>query len=403
MGCPIPFGMINYLLLGGIAVGLGLLIGKGTHFLRITGVVGYIMTGVILGPDVLGVLELTSIEIETVTNFALGFVAFIIGGQLTLSLMRREGKSIMAIIFGETLGAFAIVFIFVYLVTGDLPKSILFAAMAPASAPAGVVAIIQEYKARGKLTNAILAVVGLDDGLAIFIYAFAIAIAGSLLTHGGFSAANILLTPLMEIGGALLLGLAIGMTMAFLFKHLVEREEVIAVALTAILITAGLANILGVSLILACMALGMTIINIFPHTNQPVFDTMRIISLPVYVVFFVLAGLNLHISVLAGAGVIGVVYVICRSTGKLSGAYLAARASHAEPVIANNIGFGTLTQAGVAIGLALLASTELTALGYPELGRLIVTTITATTVVFEIVGPLATWFALHRVGEINKV
>ena len=155
--------------------------------------------------------------------------------------------------------------------------------------PVGAVAIIQEYKARGKLTDAILAVVGLDDGLAIFIYAFAITIAGSLLTHNGFSAANIFLTPLIEIGGPLLLDLTIGMAMAFLFKHLVKREEVLAVALTAILLTAGLANILGVSLILACMALGMTIINIFHHTNQPVFETMRIISLPVYAVFFVLA------------------------------------------------------------------------------------------------------------------
>jgi len=394
--------MINYLLLGGLAIGLGLLIGKGTHRLRVTGVVGYIIAGFILGPEVLGVLDLAAAEVETVTNFSLAFVAFVIGGELTLTLMRRQGRSILAIILGETLGAFFMVFVFVYLVTADLPKAIIFAAMAPASAPAGAVAIIQEYKARGKLTNSILAVVGLDDGLAIFIYAFSIAIAGGLLATGGFSAASMLVDPLIDTGGALLLGLAMGLGAAFVFRRLVEREEIIAVALTAILLTAGLATLLDVSLILASLAMGMTVTNVFPRVNRPVFDAVKVISLPVYVLFFVLAGLNLHLGVLAGAGVIGVVYVVCRSTGKLGGAYAAARATRAEPVIARNIGLGTLTQAGVAIGLALLASTELAARGYPDLGRLVLTTITATTVVFEIVGPLATWFALHRAGELGQ-
>ncbi|MDD3493038.1 MAG: cation:proton antiporter, partial [Candidatus Thermoplasmatota archaeon] len=280
--------MINYLLLGGLAIGLGLLIGKGTHRLRITGVVGYIIAGFILGPEVLGVLELAAAEVETITNFSLAFVAFIIGGELTLTLMRRQGRSILVIILGETLGAFFMVFAFVYLVTADLPKAIIFAAMAPASAPAGAVAIIQEYKARGTLTNAILAVVGLDDGLAIFIYAFSIAIAGGLLAAGGFSAASMLVDPLVDTGGALLLGLAVGLGAAFIFRRLVEREEIIAVSLTAILLTAGLATLLDVSLILASLAMGMTVTNVFPRVNRPVFDAVKVISLPVYVLFFVL-------------------------------------------------------------------------------------------------------------------
>ena len=103
--------MINYLLLAGIAIGLGFLIGKGTHFLKITGVVGYIITGIVIGPDVLGIIQLTPVEIETMTNLALGFVAFIIGGELTISLLRKMGKSIIAIIIGESLGAFAVVFL----------------------------------------------------------------------------------------------------------------------------------------------------------------------------------------------------------------------------------------------------------------------------------------------------
>jgi len=157
--------MINYLLLAGIAIGLGLLIGKGTHLLKITGVVGYIITGIIIGPEILGIIELSPVEIETMTNLALGFVAFIIGGELTFSLMKKMGKSITAIIIGESIGAFIVVFLGVYIFTHNLPEALIFAAMAPASAPAGAVAVIHEYRAKGKLTSAILAVVGLSDGL----------------------------------------------------------------------------------------------------------------------------------------------------------------------------------------------------------------------------------------------
>src|SRR6056297_1088930 len=132
--------MFNYLLLAGIALALGLLIGKGTYLLKITGVIGYIIAGIIIGPDVLNIVQLSAVESETITNFSLGIVAFIIGGELTLRLLRRMGKSIIAIIIGESLGAFFLVLIGVYLVTGNLAEAIIFAALAPASAPAGTVA-----------------------------------------------------------------------------------------------------------------------------------------------------------------------------------------------------------------------------------------------------------------------
>jgi len=394
--------MLNYLLLAGLAIGLGLLIGKGTHLMKITGVVGYILTGIILGPDVLGALELTSTEIETITNFALGFVAFIIGGELTLTLLKKQGKSIIGIILGESFGAFAVVFLGVYLLTRHAGEALIFAAMAPASAPAGAVAVIHEYKARGKLTNAILTVVGFDDGLAILIYAFAVALASVLISSGSFSVSNLLVMPVVEIGGALLLGGGIGVAASFVFKRLHDREETIAAALTVILITTGLAMYFELSLILACMALGMTVINVFPQDNRPVFRHVTDISLPVYVTFFVIAGVELHLDVLATVGLLGAIYIICRALGLVGGSYLGAAAGGAEPTVRDNIGFGILSQAGVAIGLALLASQKMAALGKDDLGAMIVTTIAATTVVFEIIGPLSARFALQRAGEIQK-
>ena len=394
--------MFNYLLLAGIALFLGLLIGKGTYLLKITGVIGYIFAGIIIGPDVLNIVHLSSIESETIANFSLGIVAFIIGGELTLRLLRSMGKSIVYIILGESIGAFLLVLFGVYLITGNLAEAVIFAALAPASAPAGTVAVIHEYRAKGKLTDSILAVVGFDDGLAILIYAFAMAFAILLLSGGVFSPFTLVFTPILEIIGALLLGGSIGCVVAFIIRRVVESEEIIALSLTSILITAGIALYFELSLILSCMALGMVVINLFPQENKPVFDTIKSITLPIYILFFVVAGLNMKIGLLTGIGLLGFVYILFRSLGLISGSYLSAYLSKTSRVIRNNLGLAILSQAGVAIGLSLISAHKLAEIGYGDLGALIVTTVAATTVVFEIIGPLGARFAISRAGEIGK-
>jgi Kef-type K+ transport system membrane component KefB len=394
--------MLNYLLLAGIALCLGLVIGKGTYLLKITGVVGYIITGIIIGPDVLNIVHLSALESETIANFSLGIVAFIIGGELTLRLLRSMGKSIIIIILGESFGAFFLVLIGVYLVTGDLVEAVIFAALAPASAPAGTVAVIHEYRAKGKLTDSVLAVVGFDDGLAILIYAFAMAAVILMISGGGFSLPTLVITPILEIMGALIVGGGIGCVIAFLIRRVVEREELIALSLTSILLTAGIALYFGISLILSCMVLGIVIINLFPQENKPVFESIKSITLPIYVLFFVVAGLNMKIGLLTGIGILGFVYIIFRSLGLISGSYISAYLSKTSKVIRNNLGLAILSQAGVAIGLSLIASHRLAELGKGELGSLIVTTIAATTVVFEIIGPLGAHYAISKAGEIGK-
>lgn len=206
----------------------------------------------------------------------------------------------------------------------------------------------------------------------------------------------------MEIGGALLIGAGIGAIFAIILKRLIEREEFIAVTLTAILVTAGLSLLLEVSLILSCMAMGMMVINVYPKENRPVFDHIKSISLPIYILFFIIAGINLHLGLMLTIGAIGIVYIVCRSTGLIGGSYLAALISKADPVIRDNIGLGILSQAGVAIGLALLASQKLESLGMPEVGTIIVTTIAATTVVFEVIGPLSARIAITISGEARR-
>lgn len=147
----------------------------------------------------------------------------------------------------------------------------------------------------------LLAVVGFDDGLAVLIYAFSIAIV-SVVLSGVFSVSSMILVPLKEIGGAVVIGF--GVIFAVMFKRLIEREEIIALSLAAILFTAGLSISFDISLILSCMVLGMIVINLYPQDNKPVFDHIKSVSLPGYILFFVMAGVNLHIELLFSIGVI---------------------------------------------------------------------------------------------------
>ncbi len=390
------------MLLAGVAIGLGFLIGKGTHALKITGIVGYLITGIIIGPSVLGVVDLSSNEISIITNFSLAFVAFIIGGELTLKFFRKKGKHLIAIIFAEALAAFFVVMLGVFLVTRDATIAILLGGMAPASAPAGAIAVIHEYRAKGKLTDAILAVVGFDDGIAVVIYALAVAAVGVLLSGAQLGLSDILFFPVKEIGGALLIGGGLGTIFAFILNTLHKREEIIVVSFAGIFLAAGISEFIGASLILASMILGIVIINAYPKDNKPVFDHMKSLSLPIYIIFFVIAGTNLHIDVLTTVGVIGIVYILCRIIGKVGGSFLAAWGMQTDKKVRDNLGISILSQAGVAIGLALLAANYLTSLGKPQVGTTIITVVTATTVVFEILGPILARMGITRAGEARS-
>lgn len=391
--------MLNYLLLAGLIIGLGFLIGKGTHLLKVTGIVGYIITGIILGPSVLGLVDLSTMEITVSTNFALAFIAFIIGGELSVNIFKKEGKQIMVIILCEALFAFFIVFFGIYMLTGSLLLSIVLAAMAPASAPAAAVAVIHEYRAKGKLTDAILAVVGIDDGFAVVIYALSIMVVGMLVSTNNFSLTSTLFIPIKKIGGSILVGGGLGLLFAYVLNWIHEREELISVSFAGILVVAGLSSFLDISLILSSMIFGFVIINLFPDDNKPVFNHLKSLSLPIYILFFVIAGTNLHLGVLSSVGFIGIIYIICRIIGMSGGSFLGAEVTNANKNVRNYLGISILSQAGVAIGLALLANNYLSSLGKSDIGTTVITIITATTVVFEFIGPVLSRFAIIKAGE----
>ena len=395
---------MNVLFFVAIAIIFGFIGGKLANRLRLPGVVGYLIAGLLFGPSFLNVFGLPLLDkLNVFTGFALSLIAFIIGSEMKLSTFKEMGKGIGVVTLSESFGAFLLVATGVYLLTQKLYLALVFGAMAPASAPAGTVAVLQEYKAKGRLTSALYAVVGLDDGLAIIIFAFAIALAKLLFTGGTISVINVLEGPVYEIFGSIILGGVLGIITGYLIRKVSGENSILAVSLGGILICTGIANYLHFSLILANLSLGMVFANVFSVSNRRAYRAVQSISLPIYIIFFFIAGATLQIKLLPSMGILGLVYVVCRIGGLVGGAFLGATLSRQTAVIRKYLGLGILSQAGVAIGLAVLAAGEFNSLGEggQTLAVAIVNTIAATTILFEIIGPIGTKFAISKAGEMG--
>jgi len=395
---------MNLLFFVAIAIIFGFLGGKIAQRVKLPGVVGYLFAGLIFGPSLLNVFHEEFVEgMDIFTSFALSLVAFIIGSEMKLSTLKEMGRGIGIIILLESFGAFLFVAAGVYLLTQKLYLALVFGAMAPASAPAGTAAVLQEYKAKGRLTNALYAVVGLDDGLAIMIFAIAVALARLLLGGCELSVEGFLQGPILEIVGSIALGCATGAIAGYFMRRLSSDDAILATSLGSILICTGIAIYFDLSLILANLSLGMIHVNLYPAGNRRAYRAIDFITLPVYIVFFFLAGAHLHLKLLPSMGLLGLVYVLCRIGGLMGGAYLGGMLSKQHPVIRKYLGLGILCQAGVAIGLSLLAAGQFRPLGEAgkNLAVVVVNTIAATTIVFEVIGPIGAKLAISKAQEIG--
>lgn len=409
------FFHISGLTLLGVATIIAFYVGRAARYVKLPSLIGYMIVGVILGPSVLHLFDESSMEqLSFITEIALGFVAFSIGSELNLSSLKRLGVGIISIIFAESFGAFFVVVLALYLLTHDLPLSLIFGSMAPASAPAGTVAVIHECKAKGSLTKTLYAVVGFDDGLAIIIFGFAAALAKNLLiqeasgvSEGFFEA---LLQPAREIGLSFVVGGIAGLLFYHLVRKLQNSRDILIVVFGFILMCTGLSIRWHLSLILTNMVVGFVLANarhesLLHRVTSPLLDVMPLL----FVLFFCLAGAHLQLSTLPALGTIGLVYIFGRSAGLIGGARLGAMLGHVEDKVKKYVGLGILSQAGVAIGLSLIVKHEFTLLDAKysmphavDIGSKVLATITATCIFFEIIGPILTKIALKRAGEISE-
>jgi len=369
-------------------------------------VVGFIVVGVLLGNSFLNIITLEMVDqLSIISQIALGLIGFEMGSHLFMRDMRKLGRSILLILIFEAFGTFVLVSLGIYALTESLYTALIFGALASATAPAATVDVLAEYDAEGPLTTTLLAVVGLDDAVSLLLYSIVAAFTGAILTGEGYpSIIELLELPLIEIGGSILLGILMGLLLEIILRRMKSQHDAMAVSIGFVLFCVGISIAFGLSLILTCLVLGFVVINRDPEHARSVRFTIEQAGPVIYVLFFALVGARLQISHLPAMGLIGITYVLLRSIGKFGGAWLGGRLGSAEPAVRNNLGLGLLSQAGVAMGLAIESSTRFGKLGEEgiALGILIVNVICATTFVVQIIGPIFVKVAISRAGEIGK-
>jgi len=396
---------VNVLLLLALLLMASLWAAKGGRLIRMPQVVGFVVAGVVLGPSVLGWIGSDAVRhLDALSRFALAIIGFGIGAELKWPLLKTLGRAIVAIVPLEAFGAFLLVGLGVFLLTRDWPLSLLLGAMASATAPAGTANILREYKARGPMTSTLFAVVGLDDAVSLIIFGFAMPVARLFLAPTPHvSWGHVVAQPFVEIGLSIGLGLAIGVVLLALLRWMRSRGESLVLVLAALLIASGAADWWHLSPILTTMTAGMLTANVRPIHQARMEHSLNDWAQPLYLVFFALVGVRLELSwgLIQSVGWVVAAYVVLRTAGKGAGVYFGARIGRAAPAVRRYAWMGLMSQAGVAIGLAIFSYQELARYGpaAEAVGHQILSTVTLTTFVLEIIGPIFLRLALKKSGE----
>ena len=398
---------LNIILLMGLAIFFGT-VGAGIfQKFRIPQVVGYVVIGLIIGESGLNLIGRDTVEtLSSFNMFALGIIGFMIGGELRREVFKKYGKQFFVILFSEGLAAFILVALLSGIATWYFTRNfhtsiaiaLVLGAIASATAPAATVNVLWEYKSRGPLTSTVLAIVALDDGLSLLLYGLASSIASVFIGKTNGSIWKAILMAVFEVAGAVILGVLAGLLLSFILRRIKEPDKALAFTVSSVLLVIGLSIALKVGSILAAMTLGVTIANLASRRRQNTFELIEKFAPPIYVLFFVLAGAHLVVGEITGWMIVMVlVYLIGRTTGKVFGSWLGSRWSQAADVVRRYLGLCLLSQAGVAIGLAIISSQLFTG----QIGHAIIVTVMTTTFVVEIIGPMLVKVGVKKAGEIG--
>ncbi|MFP4015494.1 MAG: cation:proton antiporter [Halanaerobiales bacterium] len=384
-----------------------------TKKMKVPIVVGYVFLGILLSSDLIGRLPLLSAEakewyaftvenIGYISHVALGFIAFTIGSELSIRLIKKLGKSISYITILQALGAFIIVTVGVILLGYPIYIALVLGAIATATAPAATVMVLQEYRAEGIITSMILAVVAIDDALALIIFSLIQPIA--LIQFSGEGALNfshIVLFPLLEIIASIAVGLLLGYISQKVVVEIDDKTKKVLTLLATILGGIALSISLHLSPLITNMAIGFAYRN-FTRKNPGVAEPMDTITIPLYALFFIIAGTEIQFDGIASVSflILAAVYFGARIIGKVGGSWLGAVIAKAPEKVRKYVGLGLLPQGGVAIALAYTVQQDF--INAPEVGTLIFNILLITAAMTEVVGPLATKYAITKAGE-NQV
>ena len=400
---------VNIILLLGIAIFAGTVGAKVIQKLHIPQIVGYIVIGIILGPLLKIISHDMVQDLRPLSLFALGVIGFMIGGELRSDVFKKYGRQFFIILFSQGVGAFLLVAITtsiaLRLLRFDMSTSVaiglVLGAIASATAPAATMNVLWEYKTRGPLTAAILAIVALDDALALLLYRVAATAADALLGTRHDSALATGAVLLAEILGAILLGFVAGVVLYYILKLVKAEDKILAFSIASLLLVVGISIKADMGPILPAMTFGVTIANLAPRQSRGIFGLVEKFSPPIYISFFVLAGAHLEFDKIAPwIMAMIVVYTLCRVVGKVAGSWLGARYSGAPAVVRKYLGICLLPQAGVAIGLAILSGQHFTG-ELAHLAHLIIMVVMTATFLMEILGPMLVKVGVKKAGEVG--
>ena len=382
-------------------------------------VTSYLVAGLLLGPFFLGRLGLSGLgfgfgtleQVEgygLITQVALGFIAFVIGNEFRLSALKTMGQQAITVGIAQAVITTALVDVALVVVHFLFPdvismaSAITLGAIAAATAPAATLMVVKQYKADGPLTHLLLMVVAIDDAVGLVLFSASYGVANAL-EQGHMDPVSVIVEPLVEIALSLLMGAAAGYVLNLLEVYFHSRSKRMSLSVAFVLLTVGLSMIkfemggvqCGFSLLLVCMMTGTVFCNVCP-TSEELMDRLDRWVSPINILFFVLSGAELDLTILSNPLVllIGVVYIVSRSFGKISGAYVSCRATKCSPSIQKYLGITLLPQAGVALGMAAQAA-QLSD------GHMVRNVVLFSVLVYELVGPVLTKMSLSAAGEIK--
>ena len=380
-----------------IALGCGLLFNRIAKKVGLPNVTGYLVAGLIIGGSLLKIIPFEMVDsLNSIVTVALGFIAFSIGGEFKISHIKKLGARIITVTCFESLTAVLLVDVVLLLCRFPAPEAIALGAIAAATAPAATLMVVRQYKADGPVTRALLPVVAMDDAVCLIAFSISVSIAKSLDVKGYVNYFNMLIKPLIEIVSALAIGGAVGFVMTYCLRFFKSRANRLTLVICAVFLGTALADMLGLSSLLLCMMIGAMVANLYNDLDR-LLDVVDHWTPPLFLLFFVLSGADLDISVLPKVGLLGVLYLVCRSAGKYLGAGIGARITHFEPNVQKYLGVALLPQAGVALGMCVTARQ----LGAE--GDLIRNITLFAILIYELVGPLLTKMALQAAGEIHPM
>lgn len=431
----------NTIFILGLMILLALIAGKLIEKLNFPKVTGYILMGILVGPsisnillgnvadgtatqlllnmnatmdiDFLGIISAEKVHAFTIIRqVAIGFIGYTIGLELKFSKLKKTGKQVTVITLAQAISTAVLVAgaIMAYMAVTKkdniLTYGLILGAIATATAPAPIVAVVKNYRTKGPVTDVLLPLVALDDAIGIMLFATMLSVGTTILGVGGeMTVMGIIFEPLKEIVLSLGLGAILGFTLSWIVKKFNRDSDAVLLMmiLAAVFVGIGLGQVVHASAILLPMTIGVVLTNTVSDSfEHRLTRSTDLFSAPIMLAFFMIAGLELDLTTLPVVGVMGVIYILVRVIGKVSGAYGSAKAMKAPPTVTKYLGWTLIPQAGVAIDMAITANARFESIaGFEHIGSQIMTIVLAATVVYEVLGLVIVKSALGAAGEID--